>query len=742
MLNGLQRVVRAVGRMLLQTPARSMTSSGEVASGLDVTQGRPDLDYVQELQWPDRVEKYREMANDAQIAKELRSIRAPLINADAVIEPASDDARDVLIAEFCAANILQEEGETFGREFWCGTPWLDHLRDALRMVEQGFAAFQKLHRRQGRFVVFDKFKYILPESIDAAGWVFDETDNLLRLLRTFQGSDGTPHTREPIEADQLVIYTWDQEGSNILGRPLLRCMWGAWNRKSKYLHYESLDKQKTSIGIPFFKNPADASVEDVARGEQVTKAMRAGKLENLYVHLREGQDFGWKEGGQSTKGLPEMIDGENMELAKGGVSLFQELGLQQTGGSRGVSGTSASFSSLLLTAMAKEVASQIQRLVRENVDTNWGPVRAYPKFKFSNIDPFEKTRAIPEFVQAVTALRGIGDTDTENEVRNRYGFMEVDPDTIPEPPPKPGDNPDQGDGTDPDGEGKGNQDPGSDAATEPVTNARAPVRLEADPEDPMVRARVDAGAVRTNLERLESLYLSTLRSVRRDMAEAAIRHIADSKKQPTAAKDVRVPFQQELKERLLALAKAARDYGREAVEREVGLQMQTLARAPIPDPTTRTGAIRTSNRQAEVQVEMDVTNLVARLQSEVVGQFNQLGAAGLTQPEIARKVNDYLASLSDRQIEDMARQSTSLTFNAGRNVAIMELAEELEPEAVRVEVDPTDPNTCDPCQGLNGKRFRIGSAEYLENQPPQKCDGRLRCRGFMVVFPKAQREAA
>jgi hypothetical protein len=79
----------------------------------------------------------------------------------------------------------------------------------------------------------------------------------------------------------------------------------------------------------------------------------------------------------------------------------------------------------------------------------------------------------------------------------------------------------------------------------------------------------------------------------------------------------------------------------------------------------------------------------------------------------------------------MARASTSQVFNSGRNVSILELAPQLQPDAIRVEV--LDTNTCEPCRALDGQRFPIGSAEYLENQPPRQCDGGVRCRGFYVV---------
>ena len=146
------------------------------------------------------------------------------------------------------------------------------------------------------------------------------------------------------------------------------------------------------------------------------------------------------------------------------------------------------------------------------------------------------------------------------------------------------------------------------------------------------------------------------------------------------------------------------------------------------------GVFNLGHRHPAVIAELDVSNLVQWLQAQVIAQYNELVGSGLSQAEIASRIKESLSALTDRQIEDMARASTAGSFNAGRNVAIVELKPQLNPYAVRSEVN--DANTCDPCAGLDGQKFLIGSPEYLENQPPRKCEGKQRCRGFMVVHAR------
>jgi len=317
-------------------------------------------------------------------------------------------------------------------------------------------------------------------------------------------------------------------------------------------------------------------------------------------------------------------------------------------------------------------------------------------------------------------------------------FVTIKPDaaaTI--PTADPADDPDAEDPADQAGEGGDTteqKDGGAPTAT--ASRRRRPLRLEDDPGGHMERARVDPEAIRRQLERLEGVYLVSARQVRSDMVDAVAAMIADGSLRPKAVADVRVPFQKDLADRLLAVAKSARDFGRDQVQREINRQLLHLARRAVPNPSTRNGSINYSNRQAEVMVGLDVSNLVNALQSEVVSRYNLLAGTGLSDTEIARQIDDALKAVGSRQMEDMARQSTSVTFNAGRNVAIQEFKPQLEDFVIRTEV-PKDKAQCEPCTQLNGTKYIIGSQEYHENQPPAKCLGRHRCRGFYAVFARA-----
>lgn len=702
---------KLIGRFFGLQADTGSVRTGEVASGLEVIAGIPNIEYLDDLGYPEYLKEFERVANDPQVAKELRAATLPLLGADWQIEPASDDPRDVEIAELCSANLLCEGGTTFDRAHWMRVPWPDRLRDILRFLKNGHAVFQAILRREGRFTIFDTLKYLQPQSF--AQWEFDERDNLVRALRTFTDSAGKAHTLEPIQASDLVVYTWDREGSNLFGKPILRAMWKPWRMKEKMELLEVVDKQKTGVGIPFFQLQENPSPEDQKRAEDLVRSMRGGRVEKAWAVIKEGQDFGWKEGGTSTKGLREIIAGKDLDIAKAGGSLMEELQTGDLGGGAGVAGKKSAFETLLRQAVAQTVITQEQRNIATLVDLNYPGTRVYPTLKVARIDPDEQTRNVPAFVAALTGVPGAIDLDTENEIRRRYGFMERTSQT-------PGTGP--GYGHDP-------VPPGVD----PSAEARL-LKLQNDPL--LVRAGVDAVRIQSELEAFERQYTGALKAVLTDMRDAVVHQVREAKVPPASPGAVKVPFQQDLRERLLAIMRTIRDFGREQVRSELLRQMRRVAskQTLAANPATRRGSISFSNQQNEVLVQLDVSNLIQRLQAQVVQQYTLMAAQGMAPEDIATALQGYLDSLSDRQIEEMGRQSTAVAFNQGRNVAIQEYLPVLEPNAVRTEV--LDANTCEPCAQFHGYEARINSPEFFEHGPPAHCDGQRRCRGFWLVFPK------
>ncbi|MCP3997511.1 MAG: hypothetical protein GY722_20990, partial [bacterium] len=91
----------------------------EHASGVDMTSGRFTIEANEELTGTKKWDTLDEMENDPHIKGALQAIVGPMMNATPEIKAASEDAQDIEIAEFCAANLLRETNDNYGREVWC-----------------------------------------------------------------------------------------------------------------------------------------------------------------------------------------------------------------------------------------------------------------------------------------------------------------------------------------------------------------------------------------------------------------------------------------------------------------------------------------------------------------------------------------------------------------------------------------------------------------------------------------------
>lgn len=135
-----------------------------------------------------------------------------------------------------------------------------------------------------------------------------------------------------------------------------------------------------------------------------------------------------------------------------------------------------------------------------------------------------------------------------------------------------------------------------------------------------------------------------------------------------------------------------------------------------------------------VAVDIDVSELIGRLEREALRLITDLSQQGLEGDALADAVSDGLKALSDAPISRAARGATSEAFNLGRNLAAQQSADRID-RVVRTEI--LDENTCDPCLALDGKVVAMNSDEYFELMPPNKCDGRELCRGFYEYMAEA-----
>jgi hypothetical protein len=152
-------------------------------------------------------------------------------------------------------------------------------------------------------------------------------------------------------------------------------------------------------------------------------------------------------------------------------------------------------------------------------------------------------------------------------------------------------------------------------------------------------------------------------------------------------------------------------------------------------------ALRKSARAAAFQDEvelvatLDLGAMWNRLMNEFLAEWDRQRRAGLEGDALDRQLQEFMDALSDKPVAAMARESATVAYNEGRDVALRVAKDRgLVEYVVRSEV--LDQATCENCAALDGTVFEVGSDEYEMFQPPARCLGGDRCRGFFVPVPQ------
>jgi hypothetical protein len=149
----------------------------------------------------------------------------------------------------------------------------------------------------------------------------------------------------------------------------------------------------------------------------------------------------------------------------------------------------------------------------------------------------------------------------------------------------------------------------------------------------------------------------------------------------------------------------------------------------LPVPPVGPDALTATADAHRIGVEIDISDLVGRLEREGLRLFNDLTQQGVSGDDLVREMQRGLEAVTDAPVDRAARGAVGESVNLGRNLEAQRRSDVIG-RVIRTEI--LDDATCGPCHELDGTEVEINSAEYLELMPPNKCEGREQCRGFYI----------
>lgn len=394
------------------TPAKNAATTrppeGEIgAPGTSIAGGwMTHQDYNPDLQAPELYEKYDRMRlNDGQVGAALAVVKLPILRAHWEVEPASDSAEDVAIAEFCERDLRNMT-----------TSFAATLRQILLYLDYGSMLFEKVWEvRDDGMVHLRKLAPRLPRTI--LRWRADEHGGFAGVQQGAMSATGFKVVDIPPE--KLLLFVNELEGSNFRGISVLRRAYKHYFYKDGMYRIDAIANEKRTIGVDIgvIKGGTQNKGELKASLERALMTLHAHEKQYIVVD-EENYDYRLETGGArgNANAIMASIEHHDLHILRAVIAEFVAMGSGSTG-SLAMHKDKTGFFLMALEATSDNVAEVMTtHLLKPWVDYNWR-VKAYPRMKYSRLDT-RNAGEIAEALQKLISVRAVTPgEDTERELR-------------------------------------------------------------------------------------------------------------------------------------------------------------------------------------------------------------------------------------------------------------------------------------------------------------------------------------
>jgi hypothetical protein len=719
----------------------------------------PDVDDPPALQWPASNRTYNLMRSDGQIDALNKAVTLPVRKLKWQI--AKNGARDFIVEEIAKAlnlpivGVAPEEVRRGRKRF----DHDDHLRKALLApTVWGHMPFEisGMIGPDGLWHM-SHLQERMPTSLSEINVSRNGSLNYIRQWDTRSGppAQGTmatlPFGPPPIPIQSLVMYVWEREGANWVGRSMLRPLYKHWILKDRLLRIDALKHERFGLGIPYGQAPAGGKP-----GEYQALISEVYAADKGAVGLPDGA----KVGIQGITGtLPDTlasIQYQDEQMARTFLAMFMQLGTTQTG-SRALGETFADVFSESLAAFANWYAKTTNEfMIEDYVDWNWGEDEAAPLLVWEETD--EAPLSAMELAQMTRDGALVVDAELQQWIRNRFNMPDYKGGTpLPTKPATPaqeaapvgnesvaahlGDQHDQSthgnrqkkEGTPVittenglasdireswDRAAKAKMSASSQTLSSGQVGHRAPNEVE-------VAAATDFTSIQQSWQMTTDSLVTAWAAVQAGQIDALVESVAAAAESsdlaamaslsaPVDGEDVIYDQMLTACEEAIAAARA------EAVAQ--GVEIPEVAASEY------TGLIRSRAHAISVLMARALADTAAR---QAISRY---GTEGLPADEIAAGVRSHLEELSDAYLQDQLGGAITQAQNSGRRVVMSK-----KPARIYAS-ELLDLNTCSACRGKDGTEYP-GLIDAEADYPTggyRECAGGARCRGTLVAVYNAE----
>jgi hypothetical protein len=660
--------------------------------------------------------------SDGQVHALINVLMLPILQARWRVEPGSDDAQDVAIAQMVQDNLFGGMQQT----------WMEHLEFVLlQYFRDGFAVEEKVfgyadggatvhyqsRDADGRLVTLSHqapasaarrvvlLKLAPRKSSTIYRWYPNEHGDLdriqQRVWRNNPDGVGGMYVFPVLPADKVVVYSHQREGQNFQGVSVLRAAYKHWYYKDQLYRIDAIAAERGAVGLPVWGEPQNVQKADRDRAAKAAASLHA--YEQGYLM----RPFGWEFELMMPprfRDLSKAIDHHDLLIARSVLAQFLNL---DKGGSYALSRDVSAFFLAALYANAQYICDVHNRdIVRPLVDFNWRGVRRYPKLTVSELDRRDAERWSVGLARLFMAGAVTPTPDTENAIRAQLGLPDLPPEA----------------------DGAGGGWPTVDISSQ------GPAARPAAGETALTRAEERAQLHRI-LDRGEAAADAAIRALVDRQIDALVgaARAAVARGDHPAAAGVTVPEEDRLARLLARVMREHHAIGVSLVTAQAHTHRATAHLAAAAgadggadggddggDPVwarTRVAAGRTLRQKARA--------LAAGISATLAGLYaqetsDQADAARFDPERLRARLTAGISRTLTRVVGTVVGGALAL----GRAAAARRTG-----ATVATYEAQHDGATCGPCAEADGLRFRVGSAAYAAHMPPNPdCRGGDRCR--------------
>ena len=345
---------------------------------------------------------FEEMMRDEEIASSIEALKIMRLSSGWEIVPASNDEKDIYIADFVRWNLENVEG-SFEAD----------LFEIMGALEFGISISELIWEKieKGKYAGLIGLRAIKSKNPKYFNIYTDDFDNILEngIVNISSVDYGRAY---PVE--KFIIYTFRKQFENVFGISRIRVLYDIWYLKQLWLRAWGiyLEKFGHPVAIAKYKQGVDKAFR-----EEIWQAIKSIKLETALM-IPEGFEIELKEatarGGDMFKAA---IDYCNTQIRK--VILGQTLTTDTRGvGSYALGRVHFDVLLMYLEQLGKDVESKAinQQIIKRLVDYNFR-VDEYPKFRFKSLISQDVEKIIDKYYQGVE--KGIIKPIEEDEERLR-----------------------------------------------------------------------------------------------------------------------------------------------------------------------------------------------------------------------------------------------------------------------------------------------------------------------------------